>query len=58
MIQVIGMVLKKNTLITISYGTNFGILDFFSFKVCNNGCIMPSFIKKIIFINFYSVFFK
>ena len=36
------MVLKHNTLITITDGNIFVFWNF-SFKVCNNACIMPSF---------------
>ena len=44
------------SLITINYGT-FLFWDI-SLKVCNNACIMPSFVKKIILVNFYLVFLK
>ena len=45
MIELIEMVLKHNTLITITDGNIFVFWNF-SFKVCNNACIMPRFGKN------------
>ena len=45
MVELIKMVEKQNTLITLKYGTYFVFLKI-SFKVCNGACIVPSFDKK------------
>ena len=45
MIELIEMVEKYNTLITINYGTYF-VVWIISFRFFNNTCIMPSFGKR------------
>ena len=56
-IELVGIVEKHDTAITINCGTYF-LLYNVSFKVCDDAWIMPSFCEQFIFVNIYSVVLK
>ena len=56
-VELIYMIEKHITLINKNCGTYFLFLDF-AFKFCNTDCVMPSFGKQFIFVEFKIGCFK